>query len=91
METWNSSVICHKSHFLSLKEMFPLSCMCQATSVGSDSATLWTVASQTLLSVGFSRRYWSGLPCPPPRDLQDWLTKRNPARLTEYLSILWKP
>ena len=30
-------------------------------------ATLWTVACQTPLSVGFSRQeYWSGLPCPPP-------------------------
>ena len=29
--------------------------------------TLWTVAHQALLSVGFSREeYWSGLPCPPP-------------------------
>ena len=33
-------------------------------------ATLWTVARQTLLSMGFSRpEYWSGLPCPPPGDL----------------------
>ena len=30
-------------------------------------ATLWTVACQAPLSVGFSRQeYWSGLPCPPP-------------------------
>ena len=30
-------------------------------------ATPWTVAHQ-----GFSRQeYWSGLPCPPPRDLSD--------------------
>ena len=30
----------------------------------------WTVAHQTPLSVGFSRQeYWSGLSCPPPRDL----------------------
>ena len=30
-------------------------------------ATLWTVARQTPLSMGFSRQeYWSGLPCPPP-------------------------
>ena len=30
------------------------------------SATLWTIASQTPLSMGFSRQeYWSGLPCPP--------------------------
>ena len=32
-------------------------------------ATLWTVARQAPLSVGFSRQeYWSGLPCLPPRD-----------------------
>ena len=30
-------------------------------------ATLWTVAHQVPLSMGFSRQeYWSGLPCPPP-------------------------
>ena len=35
-------------------------------------ATLWTVAGQAFLSMGFSRQeYWSGLPCPPPRDLPD--------------------
>ena len=33
----------------------------------SDSATLWTVALQAPLSMGFSRQeYWSGLPCHPP-------------------------
>ena len=33
-------------------------------------ATLWTVAHQSPLSMGFSRQeYWSGLPCPPPGDL----------------------
>ena len=33
-------------------------------------ATLWTVACQAPLSVGFSRQeYWSELPCPPPGDL----------------------
>ena len=32
--------------------------------------TLWTVARQALLSMGFSRQeYWSGLPCPLPGDL----------------------
>ena len=32
--------------------------------------TLWTVACQAPLSMGFSRReHWSGLPCPPPGDL----------------------
>ena len=34
--------------------------------------TLWTVARQTPLSVGFSRQeYWNGLPCLPPGDLPD--------------------
>ena len=33
-------------------------------------ATPWTVAQQSLLSMGFSRREcWSGLPFPPPEDL----------------------
>ena len=33
-------------------------------------ATLWTVACQAPLSMGFSRQqYWSGLPSPPPGDL----------------------
>ena len=32
--------------------------------------TLWAVARQAPLSVGFSRQeHWSGLPCPPPGDL----------------------
>ena len=36
------------------------------------SATLWTVARQTPLSIGFSRQeYWSGLPFPSPGDLPD--------------------
>ena len=31
---------------------------------------LWTVAHQDPLFMGFSRQeFWSGLPCPPPRDL----------------------
>ena len=34
--------------------------------------TLWTVARQSPLSMGFSRQeYWGGLPCPPPGDLPD--------------------
>ena len=33
-------------------------------------ATLWTVARQAPLSMGFSwQEYWSGLPCPLPEDL----------------------
>ena len=34
--------------------------------------TLWTVAHQAPLSMGFSRQEsWSGLLCPPPGDLPD--------------------
>ena len=34
--------------------------------------TLWTVAHQTSLSMGFPRQeHWSGLPFPPPGDLPD--------------------
>ena len=41
-------------------------------SVVSDFATLWTVAHQASLSLGFSRQeYCSGLPCPPPGNLPD--------------------
>ena len=44
-------------------------CACQIASVMSDSATLWTVARQAPLSIGFSgQEYLSGLPCPPPKD-----------------------
>ena len=36
------------------------------------SVTLWTVAHQAPLSMGFSRQeYWSGLPCLPPGSLPD--------------------
>ena len=35
-------------------------------------ATLWTVAHQAPLSMGFSwQEYWSGLPFPSPLDLTD--------------------
>ena len=34
-------------------------------------ATLWTIACQAPPSMGFSRQYWNGLPCPPPGDLPD--------------------
>ena len=38
----------------------------------SDSATLWMVACQAPLSMGFSRQdYWNGLPFLPPGDLPD--------------------
>ena len=46
--------VCVLSHFSNV-------CLC---------VTLWTVARHAPLSMGFPREeYWSGLPCPPPRDL----------------------
>ena len=34
--------------------------------------TLWTVACQAPVSMGFYKQeYWSGLPCPPPGDCPD--------------------
>ena len=34
--------------------------------------TLWTIAHQAPLAMGFSgQEHWSGLPCPPPGDLPD--------------------
>ena len=44
-------------------------------------ATLWTVARQAPLSMGFSRQeYWSGLPFPPLGDLPD--SKIKPTSIT---------
>ena len=46
-------------------------CACSVASVLSDSTTLWTVAHQAPVSMGFSRQeYCSGLPDPPPGDLR---------------------
>ena len=39
--------------------------------MSDSSVTPWTVACQALLSMEFSRQYWSGLSCPPPGDLLD--------------------
>ena len=42
----------------------------RAHSVVFDSMTLWIIARQAPLFMGFSRQeYWSGLPFPPPGDL----------------------
>jgi len=46
-----------------------LQCVCALSHVQLF-ATLWTVARQAPLSMGFSRQdYWSGLPFPSPGDL----------------------
>ena len=47
-------------------------------------ATLWTVACQTPLAMGFSRQeYWSGLPCAPPEDLLN--PEIEPVSLVSYI------
>ena len=48
--------------------------------------TLWTIACQAPLSMGFSRQeYWSGLPCAPP-GLLDLSLLKNHCRFPSYLS-----
>ena len=51
------------------------------------SVTLWTVAHQAPLSMGFSgQEYWSGLPCPPPGDLPNpGIEPRSPALQADFL------
>ena len=50
--------------------------------------TLWTVACQAPLSMGFSRQeYWSGLPFPSPGDLPDpGIEPRSPALQADALT-----
>ena len=56
-------------------------------SVVSNFATLWTVAHQGRLSMGFSQQeYWSGLPFPSPGYLPDsWIKPRFPALQADSL------
>ena len=51
--------------------------------------TLWTVAGQAPLSVGFSRQeHWSGLPFPPPGDLPDpRIELKSPALQADSLPL----
>ena len=45
-------------------------CVCVCVQLLELCPTLWTIACQALLSMGFSRQeYWSGLPCSSPGDL----------------------
>ena len=48
--------------------------------------TLWTVAQQAPLSMGFSRQEcWSGSPCPPPGDLSNGGIEATP-----LTSLAWQ-
>ena len=64
-----------------LMEIFMHACMLICFSHVLVFVTLWNVAHQAPLSMGFSRQeYWSGLPCLPPGDPPDPGIK--PASLT---------
>ena len=55
-------------HIKSLKDLCILSLFSRVQLF----VTLWTIAHQALLSLGFSRQeYWRELPVPPPGDLPD--------------------
>ena len=62
---WNSSTLLHINTYVQAVHT-------QLTSHVQFFVTLWTVAHQAPLSMGFSRQeYWSGLSHPPPGDLPD--------------------
>ena len=75
MEQWTGSklgkeyvksVYCHHAYLSSMQSVCVPNCFSHVQFF----ASLWTVAHQAPLSMGFSREeYWSGLPYPPPRDL----------------------
>ena len=55
------------------------------------SVTLWTIAHQATLSMGFSRQeYWNRLPCPPPRDLLDPGIKPASLCLLHWQAVLYR-
>ena len=63
----------YKVSYFSVKKIHrSTSCMRSCSVAQLLFATVWTVAHQAPLSMGFSRQeYWSGLPCPPLGDLPD--------------------
>ena len=71
-----------KSAFAFFPDVLPAprgACMLSCFSHDRLFLTLWTVACQALLSMGFSRQeYWSGLPCPPPGNLSNSRIKPAP-------------
>ena len=75
--------------YLCYKTEFYMECACVLShSVVSDSLWPWGLQPAMLLCPwGFSRQeYWSGLPCPPPRDLP--IKGSNPG-LLYYKQILY--
>ena len=59
-------------YWIKIKEFFKTSLQCVQSRFSHvrPFATLWTIAHQAPLYMGFSRQeYWSGLSCPPPGNL----------------------
>ena len=71
------------------KNLFRGLCAHKVSSIVFDLETLWTVANQAPLSMGFSRQeYWHGLPFPSPGDLPDPGTKSmSPALQVDSLPL----
>ena len=58
------------------KNLFQGLCAHKVASIVFDFETLWTVANQAPLSMGFSRQeYWHGFPFPSPGEIPDPGTK----------------
>ena len=102
--SWRQQLIYFKSLQICLFRTFHVNkiiscaCMLSCFSCVRPFVTLWSVACQVLLSMGFSRQeHWSGLPCPPPGDLPDPgmepVSLTSPALAGEFFttSITWKP
>src|SRR5574341_460593 len=62
-------------------------CCCCLITMSDSFVTLWTVACQAPLSMGFPRQeYWNGLPFPSPGDLPDpGIEPRSPALQADSL------
>ena len=65
----SANITLYLCFLLSLLYSLQLSCVLSRFSCVQLFATLWTVACQAPLFMGFSRQDWSGLLCPPPGDL----------------------
>ena len=72
-----------------LCSLFCVMCVCVLSRVRLFT-TLWTLAHQAPLSMGFSRQEdWSGLPCPPPGDLADPGIKLEVSWIGRWILYHW--
>ena len=75
--SWNGPFFKRLRKYIILQDLYnnaQNACVCMLSHISHVQlfATLWAVAHQAPLSMGFSRQeYWSGLTCPSPGDLPD--------------------